>query len=61
MVEILDTKERSLDDRNRLSPPSGWIGTLGFEDEEEVEVGLLYSEKHGYHLGVWAKGEQPKK
>ncbi|MFB6115456.1 MAG: hypothetical protein ABEK04_04115 [Candidatus Nanohalobium sp.] len=64
MVEIVNDKELSIDENNtskRITIPSDWTEIIGIEEENEVKAALLHSEKHGYHLGIWKKGEQPKK
>jgi len=62
MVKIISTLVRSLTDSGssrRISINETWIDILGFNNEEEIETAILYTEKHGFFFGAWKKDEQP--
>jgi len=62
MVEIISTDERSLSDAGdskRISIVKSWLSILGFEDKEDVQTALLYTEKHGFLFGAWCLEDQP--
>lgn len=62
MVEIISTARRSLSDAGdsrRVSIAKDWLDILGFNETDEVETALLYTEKHGFLLGAWLPEEQP--
>lgn len=62
MVETLDKESFKVQKRStslQHTIPSEWADICGFQEEVETEAGLLHSDKHGYHLGIWRKKDQP--
>lgn len=62
MVDIISTATRSLTnagDSRRVSVVKEWLSILGFDDAENVETAVLYTEKHGFFFGAWLEDEQP--
>lgn len=61
MTEIVDKQDKKIDkhpDSLRITIPDEYGRMADLEPEDEIEIGLLDG-KHGRHIGIWKKGEQP--
>lgn len=63
MVEIIDTKNTKIQQSGGslgVNIPSAFRSIADLDEAgTEVQIGMLYSEKYGYHIGVWKKTDQP--
>lgn len=62
MVEILDTDTFKVGTNNgttKITIKKGWDSIANLEPGEEATVALANG-KHGLHIAVWSKDDQPK-